>query len=335
MKRVHATADFNPKEEERFKGEQDKFDSPDSSENESIEDLLGRDVLKKNFHYLVEYYNQKYPDRGKIYHLDLSLIPKSYHEPLTTLIDKIEADKIEDGSKLVLNISGSHSDPCVLFISEGTSEDKKYKLVLLRDSNSFYERMSHKRVEIVYPKVIENKSYQGDSSSCHYIALTILKDLTKEDIESLRGAKDGFLLSAKNLKYSQSITYAAEMDEKLLQQEVKKDGSTLGKYIKTYKETPEDSRIVEKIEIKFLAMINKIDQIRIKTGAQLPEAISVLLKREKERREAKEGKKNQEALSKFLEPESYQKLDGKQQKKSGLEDPENHENATYATCNLI
>ena len=79
------------------------------------------------------------------------------------------------------------------------------------------------------------RSIQSDAKSCHFIALGILKDLTKKDLEEISTFENGFKPLAKSLKYSQSGIYIENMlSENTRNEEVKK-GLTAGEYRNKYK----------------------------------------------------------------------------------------------------
>ena len=77
-----------------------------------------------------------------------------------------------------------------------------------------------------------NESFQADNTSCHMMAIGILKDLDSEDVRSVCEFDNNYITLPKSLKYCQSREYLAEvLDEKTENEPVKKDGRTAYQYL--------------------------------------------------------------------------------------------------------
>ncbi len=235
----------------------------DQSKVKTIEQLT-----PKGLDTAVEYYNQKYPDRGKIGRVQLLMDDLLDHRPnlvkkacedLSTLrkqgCNKIAISIARKNPKSPSGISLDHSTPFVL-----TND----KLILMRDEHDsfgqplFEEIAANLGVKFVqssppiYDKTDPKRtSIQGDYASCHFIALGVLKDLTKEDLQTVSGFKNGFDHLAKSLKYSQSASHIKNtLDEESAKDPVKKDGRTAEQYAKQHKKVTEDG-IATRVNDKF------------------------------------------------------------------------------------
>ena len=82
------------------------------------------------------------------------------------------------------------------------------------------------------------------------MALGILKDLTKEDLQKASAFENGFDPLAKSLKYSQSSTYIETSLKEGKEQPVKTDGTIASQYAAKNKRT-EGGQIITRITTKF------------------------------------------------------------------------------------
>ncbi|MES2962177.1 MAG: hypothetical protein V4694_07335 [Pseudomonadota bacterium] len=233
----------------------------------------------------IEYYNQKYPERGQIHcvYQNLQFINDDVTEQFLKLKKSKTAKKNHEPIKIVLSVVELdqnkqrlpyHSHPFIL------TEDKLISLRTLNDSMAMYQEIAENiGVKLVKP-ASSYKSIQADSKSCHFIALGILKDLTKADLEKISTFENGFKPLAKSLKYSQSGTYIETMlTEDNKDEEVKK-GLTADEYRKKYQtKNILDTRIVQKEE-KFRNRLKNTSQNNVpKPSPKL--AASELLGKEK------------------------------------------------------
>jgi hypothetical protein len=218
----------------------------------------------------IEYYNQKYPERGEINCIYEELQMISFNSDVTKQLLELRAREAakenHEPIKVVLTIFEFdrnlqripiHSHPFIL------TEDKLISLRPPLDSMSMHKEMAESiGVRLVEP-ASSYRSIQSDSKSCHFIALGILKDLTKKDLEEISTFKNGFKPLAKSLKYSQSGIYIENMlTENTRNEEVKK-GLTAGEYRNKYKtENDLDTRIVQKEE-KFRNRLKNTSQNNI------------------------------------------------------------------------
>ncbi|MCE3254651.1 MAG: hypothetical protein K0R25_145 [Rickettsiaceae bacterium] len=255
----------------------------------------------------VEYYNQKYPDRPEIHRVQL-LVNGLSDRPkfIETACESLLPLKQKNGHKILLTlarqnpkalsgISLDHSIPFVI------TDDK---LVLMRDEHdSFGQQLFEdiaKGLEVslvqssapIYDKEDPKRtSIQGDHASCHFIALGVLKDLTKEDLQTVSAFDNGFNPLPKSLKYSQSTTHIRNvLDEKSAQEPVKKDGRTAEQYAKQHKGLTEDG-VITRINDKFNRFKKDLSEVVEKVeGRATPQIVAaeILDKRELEREEKKE-----------------------------------------------
>jgi CubicO group peptidase (beta-lactamase class C family) len=207
------------------------------------------------------YYNQKYPERGQI-HQAMVIIEQVEREAVVAetetqagLVEKMVDGVLEnlialkskvhqEGSQKLLftiaeedegKIRIAHSIPFVL--ADG-------KLILLRDENNeFGQQIFSKIAEKLGVELVQSRepiydkqnpartSIQGDHSSCHFIALGVLKDLTAQDLQKVSAFENSFMPLPKSLKYSQSATHIQKsLPEEEFTTEVKKDGRSLVEY---------------------------------------------------------------------------------------------------------
>ncbi len=237
---------------------------------------------------LVDYYNQKYPERGLMHRASSWFTDnigfkenatqkgaRSIVDHATTATISIEDLREEKGSplKIVFTLfqkdklesdlskeKGVHTFPLLL-----TSD----KLILLRDDYSMvyevFEKVAENLgVEFVRPILksegIEGSkktSIQSDEENCNGIAVGILKYLTASDVEEVSKFKSGYTPLPQMLKYSQSRTHIQEHYPELLNSPVKKDGTTLGEYVdknSTFKTTEdgEEQKVGNRIDDKML-----------------------------------------------------------------------------------
>lgn len=243
---------------------------------------FARDFIDlKELKILIEYYNQKYQDRGQIFHVVFN--SNGDGSDLIESVKKISDTQKNAPTKLIITSMSegtiTHSEPFCL------SENK---LIALRDSNRFSEFFKNhslnSKIPFIAPKIIEKKSYQGDAESCHFIAMAILKDLTKEELEKLSVAENGYVPSPKMFKYSQSLFYVEGFgDQNILQSNIKESKpQNLESYISKYKGIEEEnkkSRIIDKYDNKFkniIKFVNNFPDDKI----SMPEIITVLIKEE-------------------------------------------------------
>ncbi len=250
----------------------------------------------------VEYYNQKYSDRGEIGRVQL-LMDDLQDRPkfIEKACEDLSKFKQKDGSKVVISlarknpkspsgISLDHSIPFVL--TDG-------KLILMRDEHDqFGQSISEEiakglNVELVqssrpiYDKADPKRtSIQGDHASCHFIALGVLKDLTKQDLATITTFENGFAPLSKSLKYSQSTGHIKNtLDEKSAQESVKTDGRTAEAYASQHKKKTDDG-VMTRITDKFNKFKEDLFEAVNKLGDKSnPQALAgeILNKRELQR----------------------------------------------------
>lgn len=243
-----------------------------------------RQFNKNGLELIAEYYNQKYPQRAKIYQVlvdieaqDLTLIkreagdnPQNSEPDLANKLSLLAIEKIkslegENPRKILLTIGrGSesehlaHSNPIII-------TDAKF--ILLRDEQDrIIQKIHHKIAEKLNLKLVQPKqnrptdlinktiSIQADSVSCHMIAVGILKDIDNVDISKIIHLENGFEYEkdlAKILKYSQSTNFIYEFGKQALNSPVKNTGTTLEQYVVEGKSGEARSRIQTK-RLKFI-----------------------------------------------------------------------------------
>jgi len=238
------------------------------------------------------YYNKKYPQRGEINPVFVVIDQKDYDEveeaqkdemgiaSANVLVEKLaektanqtleELTKLKDKAEqegpqklLLTSVIQNKEDARLCHSTPLVLTDKK--MILMRDENGkFTQKMLVKsakklEVEIVqsrdpayYAAKKQETSMQADITSCHFMALGILKDLTQEDLEKVATFEKGFEPLSKSLKYSQSTKYITNLlSEKSQEVPVKKDGRTVAQYIddnKKYESDQRGSRIVNKFK---------------------------------------------------------------------------------------
>jgi len=218
----------------------------------------------------IEYYNQKYPERGEIHCIYEELQMVGFNSDVTKQLLELREREAAKGNhepiKMILTIFQFdrnlqripyHSHPFVL------TKDKLISLRTPFNIMSMHEEIAESiEVNLVKP-ALSYRSIQSDSKSCHFIALGILKDLTKKDLEEISTFENDFKPLAKSLKYSQSGTYIENMlTENTKNEEVKK-GLTAIEYRKKYKTANDlDTRIAQKEE-KFRNRLKNTSQNNI------------------------------------------------------------------------
>ena len=255
----------------------------------------------------VEYYNQKYRDRGEIHRTQL-LMDNLSDRPkfIETACKDLLPLKQEGGSHKILltlarknpktpsGISLDHSIPFVLTgdklvlmrdendsFGQSLFEDiaKGLGITLVQSSNPIYDKKDPKRTSI-----------QGDHASCHFIALGVLKDLTKEDLRTFSAFNHGFNPLPKSLKYSQSAGHIKNvLDEESAQEPVKKDGRTAEQYAKQHK-TVSENGVITRINDKFNQFKSDLTEVVEKSEWEAtPQmvATAILTKRESQKEEVK------------------------------------------------
>lgn len=212
------------------------LDPDDMSEDQKLFDQF----TKEGLDVLVEFYNQKYPQRPTVHHV---VILKSEREKEESILKDAKLDAASQLNKLreknpnqiikilftlgeknndskQMSVDAYHSTPAVLTDN---------KLILLRDEYRYFtikffsQLAQHLNLEFVQqipvnPNTIQKKveydpdnkefnertSMQGDLKSCQGIGVGILKDLTHEDLETISGFQNQYQPLPKMLKYSQS-----------------------------------------------------------------------------------------------------------------------------------
>ena len=261
----------------------------------------------------VEYYNQKYPERGSIHSAIMEIDQKTLtdfnntlkgsakdennmvdnpvikntmaelsdqlsgavSQNLLSLKDKI---KTKGPQKILLTLAGNkdgvvtihHSIPFIL-----TND----KLILLRnEDDEFGQNVYGTLAEKLGTKLVQNglqPEYnlerkkergvmQADHTSCHFLALGILKDLTKEDLKQVSAFEKNFDPLPKSLKYSQSLKYiGTSLSEEGQKQKVKNVGTLAAQTALQYVEknkTQEGDQITTRITTKFNKFKLQLDQ---------------------------------------------------------------------------
>ena len=274
---------------------------PDDKVNEGGAQRTIEQFTPKGLETAVEYYNQKYSNRGSIHSAIMEIdqttladfnkalkgsakdennmvidseikkwmeglseqLSDGVFKNLLSLKDNIEA---EGPKKILLTLAGNkdgvvtihHSIPFIL-----TND----KLILLRNEDDEFGQQVYKTLakklgtklvqnglqpEYNLKKKKERGVMQADHTSCHFLALGILKDLTKENltdlIESTKG--DVFYPTPTMMKYSQSSTYIKTLLEEGQNQAVKTDGTTALQYV-TKNKPREGDQTITRITTKF------------------------------------------------------------------------------------
>ena len=109
----------------------------------------------------------------------------------------------------------------------------------------------------------ERGAMQADHTSCHFLALGILKDLTKENLTDLiESTKEGvFNPTPTMMKYSQSLTYIKTLlSEEDQQQKVKANGRSASTYLNANKSTTDDGKVITRITTKFNNFKSQLNQ---------------------------------------------------------------------------
>lgn len=256
---------------------------------------LREDLSLRDLQIAVEYYNQKYPERGKIHHLIIDHSKIRDMEDLAKKFSQLQVNNILP-IKIVFSLFDNnllgHSQPFVL------TEDKLISMRDFRDFSTLGEELGRnlgiKYIEPHIESQANHKSIQRDYTSCHFIALGILKDLNATDLEKVSEFEDGYKPLAKSLKYSQSREYNNEMFTAETRREViNKRGMTVEKYqtkhgpqrsILGCKTSEHRNRIASKAQ-RFIADLDSVDE-------QVSDLPAVALRIIEKRRLAKEASKN-------------------------------------------
>ena len=179
----------------------------------------------------------------------------------------------EGPQKILLTLAGNkddvvtihHSIPFIL-----TND----KLILLRNEddefgqkvyNTLAEKLGTKLVQGREPEYNKEKNsergvMQADHTSCHFLALGILKDLTKEDLKQVSAFEKNFDPLPKSLKYSQSSKYIENsLSKEGKAQAVKTDDKTALQYVKKNK-IQEGDQIITRITTKSKKFKSQLNQ---------------------------------------------------------------------------
>ena len=198
---------------------------------------------------------------------------------LLSLKDNIEA---EGPKKILLTLAGKegnvvtihHSIPFIL-----TND----KLILLRNEDDEFgqqvyktlaEKLGTKLVQGREPEYNKEKNsergvMQADHTSCHFLALGILKDLTKENLTDLiESTKEGvFNPTPTMMKYSQSSKYIENsLSKEGKEQPVKTDGKTASTYLNVNKSKTDDGKVITRITTKFNNFKSQLNQAIAEVG---------------------------------------------------------------------
>ena len=250
----------------------------DKKGNERNIEKISRDGLGV----VAEFYNQKYPEDGKINlvlvdmdddckKLPLDDIAESLATKAAKQIEEVQSDN-KDNKKIILTILSDkenghldHSDP--IFLS-------KEKMIMLRDfyaaseefSESFYSKIATKLgVELIRQhnpsKEIEGAkrtSIQSAPGVCHLISAGILKEIKNNNVDKISNLENGYIPPAELLKYSQSTTHISALLGDAQNEPLKK-GTSLIEYVKSHKKTQTDSRIQKKFD-RFISELKQFDE---------------------------------------------------------------------------
>ena len=193
---------------------------------------------------------------------------------LLSLKDKI---KTKGPQKILLTLAGNkdgvvtihHSIPFIL-----TND----KLILLRnEDDEFGQNVYNTLAKNLGTKLVQNGlqpeynlerkkergAMQADHTSCHFLALGILKDLTKENLTDLiESTNDGvFNPTPTMMKYSQSSKYIKTLlSEEDKKQPVKTDGRSASTYLNANKSTTDDGKVITRITTKFDNFKSQLNQ---------------------------------------------------------------------------
>ena len=241
---------------------------------------LVNQFTEKGLDLLVEYYNNKYPDRGQIHRVQAPVVigvenEKFWNEARSNAIAGINKARSENELPLKIMLTylqketpdseslverGRHSipllltgDKLIMLREEGLGRDENLEKI----SQGLGVRLIQQREPAVKPVTEEGKkpkrtSIQADHSNCNGIAVGILKDLTRDDLHEVAGFEDGYVPLPKMLKYSQSGEFIKMTYPELVDQPVKFDErgnakSSLIDYITAGKEAG-PSRITTKMD---------------------------------------------------------------------------------------
>ena len=134
---------------------------------------------------------------------------------------------------------------------------------------------------------------QGDSSSCHFFALGVLKDLTKKDLVTVAALENGDAHPEKSLKYSQSSAYINDVLDANNKGESIKDGKEVPvrEYAQQHKKKLEDGTFQTRITDKIQSFHKDLSGVSSSSGEVLDiKAVAKeILNRRELRREKKRG----------------------------------------------
>lgn len=133
---------------------------------------------------------------------------------------------------------------------------------------------------------------QGDYSTCHFIALGVLKDLTQEDLQQVAEFENGFEPLPKSLKYSQSEKRMKDaLSKESLAKPVKKTGETALQYRQKHKDElkEQNNPARTRINAKSDEFKENLAQIAEKLGENAPSEV-IATKILHERQAAKAGR---------------------------------------------
>ncbi len=291
------------------------------------------------------YYNQKYPDRGEI-HNSLAVRPKRAWDKAGEEKDMDSALKIlremaEAPIKELATLQargGRHK--VVLSLADGFDEEPRTKLthsvplvvtpdklILMRDEENnktaqvlISSIAKELGLDLVQPESTKSSmlgysSIQGDDSTCHFIALGVLKDLTQSDLEEVEKRtsdplkdKEGYLPLDKSLKYSQSSKHIKNLYDLEAQNPVKQDGRTALQYANQYKKelTEEYGKITTRItdkSNKFKENLTEMENSLSRDSSIEDVATAILKKRQLESVAKKEALEEKVGLSSSIKNE--------------------------------
>lgn len=284
------------------------------------------------------YYNQKYSQRGQI-HQAIVVIKQNEREAVGAgrqtqvgLVEKMVEGVLENLFTLKSKAQQEGSQKLLLTIAEENDSKIRIahsipfaltdgKLILLRDEDSQFGQQIFSQVaeklgvelvqsrEPIYDKTNPARtSIQGDHSSCHFIALGVLKDLTVEDLQKVSDFENGFTPLPKSLKYSQSATHIQKsLPEEELTTAVKKDGRSASEYAaqnKREEKIGEEKVTITRITEKFNRFKSDLEKIVGAAEGDLsaPElAAQILQKRLSQTKEVK-APATEVALTKKYQP---------------------------------
>lgn len=185
-----------------------------------IQDNLfsGDSLTTAGIDFICRYYEKKYPDRGRIFHVeyfdDISSANAGSEDFCKSFTEILRANPACGAFKIVVSSccdkekkTLAHSCPVV--IAGG-------KIILpIGGNSSFFADVAQKiDLQIVKPRYDKSYgSFQADNTSCSMIAIALLKDLTEQDLALMAKFESGFEPLAKSLKYAQSPDFLDHFPE--------------------------------------------------------------------------------------------------------------------------